>query len=137
LQMLGARYDYYIPHRQTEGYGLNSAAIELAKEQDVGLIVTVDTGISAALEAQLVTELGMDLIITDHHEPPAVLPEAVALINPRKPGCPYPFKSLAGVGVAFKLAHALLGRVPYEWIEFAAIGTIADLMPLYDENRVL
>lgn len=137
LQLLGAHYDYYIPHRQTEGYGLNAAAVELAKQQGVRLIVTVDTGISAAEEAELIAELGMDLIVTDHHEPPTVLPQAVAVLNPRKPGCPYPFKSLAGVGVAFKLAHALLGRIPHEWLEFAAIGTIADLMPLYDENRVI
>ena len=88
-------------------------------------------------EAEEARRLGLDLIITDHHEPPSVLPEALAVINPKKPACPYPFKGLAGVGVAFKLAQALLGQVPEEFLEVAALGTIADLVPLVDENRVI
>lgn len=137
LRTLGANFDTYIPHRVREGYGLNREAIKLAHEQGVALFVTVDTGVSAVEEIAYIRELGMDVIVTDHHEPPAVLPEPLALINPKKPGCPYPFKGLAGAGVAFKLAHALLGRVPLELLEYAAIGTVADLMPLQGENRVI
>ncbi|TDF97672.1 single-stranded-DNA-specific exonuclease RecJ [Paenibacillus piri] len=138
LRQLNAVFDYYIPHRVHEGYGLNKNAIMAAHEQEIGLIITVDTGISAVEEIAFAAELGMDVIVTDHHEPPEFLPEAAyVLINPKKPGCPYPFKQLAGVGVALKLAQALLGRWPEELLEFAAIGTIADLMPLQDENRII
>lgn len=100
-------------------------------------MITVDTGISALNEAAHAKDIGLDFIITDHHEPPPVLPEALAIINPKQPGCPYPFKELAGVGVAFKVAHALLGRLPEELLDYAVIGTIADLVPLIDENRLL
>ncbi|WP_188648891.1 single-stranded-DNA-specific exonuclease RecJ [Marinithermofilum abyssi] len=137
FRQLQADVDYYIPNRFTEGYGLNRDALQKAKEAGVDLIISVDTGISAVEEAQTARELGLDLIITDHHEPPETLPEALAVINPKKPGCPYPFEMLAGVGVAFKLAQALLGRVPEEVLEVAALGTIADLVPLVDENRIL
>ncbi|TXK79308.1 single-stranded-DNA-specific exonuclease RecJ [Paenibacillus sp. N3.4] len=137
LKGMGARFDSYIPHRIREGYGLNRSAIELAQDQGVSLFITVDTGISAASEVAYIQELGMDVIVTDHHEPPAVLPQALAVINPKKPGCAYPYKHLAGVGVAFKLAHALLGRIPEELLEFAALGTVADLMPLTGENRLI
>jgi len=137
LRGLGARFDTYIPHRVREGYGLNREAIEKARDAGVALIVTVDTGISAVHETAYIQELGMDVIVTDHHEPPEQLPQALAVINPKKPGCPYPYKQLAGVGVALKLAHALLGRLPEELLELAAIGTVADLMPLTDENRLI
>jgi single-stranded-DNA-specific exonuclease len=137
LRGLQARYDTYIPHRVREGYGLNRNAIDLAKDQGVSLLITVDTGISAWEEVQYIRELGMDVIVTDHHEPPDRLPDALAVINPKKPGCPYPFKHLAGVGVALKLAHGLLGRLPEELLELAAIGTVADLMPLVGENRLI
>ncbi|MBD0381732.1 single-stranded-DNA-specific exonuclease RecJ [Paenibacillus sedimenti] len=137
LRGLGARFDTYIPHRIREGYGLNRSAIELAKEQGVSLIITVDTGISAVDEVRYIQELGMDVIVTDHHEPPAILPDALSVINPKKSGCSYPYKHLAGVGVALKLAHALLGRLPEELLEFAALGTVADLMPLTGENRLI
>ncbi|MFC3767389.1 single-stranded-DNA-specific exonuclease RecJ [Paenibacillus sp. GCM10012303] len=137
LRRLGAEFDTYIPHRATEGYGLNVNAIDLAKQSGVSLIVTVDTGISAREQIAYATEIGIDVIVTDHHEPPELLPDAVAILNPKKPGCPYPFKSLAGVGVAFKLAHALLEELPEELLEIAAIGTVADLMPLVGENRVI
>jgi single-stranded-DNA-specific exonuclease len=137
LKGLGACFDTYIPHRIREGYGLNRSAIELAKEQGVKLLITVDTGISAVQEIAYCQELGLDIIVTDHHEPPEILPQALAVINPKKPGCPYPYKHLAGVGVAFKLAHALLDRLPEELLEFAALGTVADLMPLTGENRLI
>lgn len=137
FRTLTPQVDYYIPNRFREGYGLNQDALEWAKERGYDLVITVDTGISATKEAEFAREIGLDLIITDHHEPPAVLPDAVAVINPKKPDCPYPFKLLAGVGVAFKLATALLERVPTEWLDLVALGTIADLVPLVDENRVL
>lgn len=137
MRILGARFDYYIPHRVTEGYGLNIQSVEQAHADGVDLLVTVDTGISAVEQVSRAAELGLDVIVTDHHEPPELLPDALAVINPKKPGCPYPFKGLAGVGVAFKLAQALLKRVPEELAEFAALGTIADLMPLTGENRAI
>lgn len=137
LKILEADISYYIPNRFSEGYGVNADAVIQAANDGVTLIITVDTGITAVEEARLAKELGMTLIITDHHEPPAVLPDAFAVINPKKPGDPYPFKHLAGVGVAFKLAHGLLGRIPAEFIDIAAIGTIADMVPLVDENRMI
>lgn len=137
MRMAGATFQYYIPNRFTEGYGLNEGALTKAAENGFAVVLTVDTGISAVKEAELAKELGLDLIITDHHEPPEVLPDAYAVINPKKPGCPYPFKMLAGAGVAFKFAHALLGEFPYHLLEIAAIGTIADLVPLVDENRLI
>ncbi|WP_058302180.1 single-stranded-DNA-specific exonuclease RecJ [Gorillibacterium timonense] len=137
FRSLGANFDTYIPHRATEGYGLNRAAMDRAAEAGVSLIVTVDTGISAREEIAYARELGMDVVVTDHHEPPAELPEAIAVVNPKKPGCPYPYKQLAGAGVAFKLAQALLDRIPAELFDIAAIGTVGDLMPLTDENRII
>lgn len=137
MRFLKASYDIYIPHRSNEGYGLHNHALDWAHQQGVTLVITVDTGISAVEQIAYATSLGIDVIVTDHHEPPAVLPEAYTLINPKLPGCPYPFKGLAGVGVALKLAQALLGEVPEEWFEIAAIGTVADLMPLHGENRTM
>jgi single-stranded-DNA-specific exonuclease len=134
---LGAKFDTYIPHRSLEGYGLNVKAIDAAAEAGVSLIVTVDNGISAVEQIAYASEKGIDVVVTDHHEPPAVLPEAVALVNPKQPGCPYPFKGLCGAGVAFKLAHVLLGRPATELADLAAIGTVADLMPLIGENRII
>ena len=137
LAELGANADYYIPNRFTEGYGPNEKAFQSAADSGVGLIITVDTGISALHEATVAKEAGVDLIITDHHEPGPVLPDAFAIIHPKLDDSVYPFKDLAGVGVAFKVAHALLGRVPEHLLEFAAIGTIADLVPLLGENRLI
>lgn len=137
LTRLGADVDFYIPNRFTEGYGPNPMAFRLAAEQGVKVLITVDTGISAVAEAKLAAELGMDYILTDHHEPGPQLPEALAIIHPKLEGSTYPFKDLAGVGVAFKLAHALLGELPEDLLEIAAIGTIADLVPLQGENRVI
>jgi single-stranded-DNA-specific exonuclease len=137
LRKAGGQVEYYIPDRFEEGYGLNGPAILQAKERGFDLIVTVDNGISAVEEVRLARNLGLDLIVTDHHTPPQVLPEAYAILNPKQPDCGYPDKMLAGVGVAFKLAQALLGELPEEFLDLAAIGTIADLAPLLDENRLL
>jgi single-stranded-DNA-specific exonuclease len=137
LTEIGANADYYIPNRFTEGYGPNEKAFRKAAESGIGLIITVDTGISALHEANVARELGIDLIITDHHEPGPVLPDAFAIIHPKLGDSVYPFKELAGVGVALKVAHALLGRLPEHLLEFAAIGTIADLVPLLGENRLI
>ncbi len=137
LTTLGAHVDFYIPNRFTEGYGPNEGAFRLAKENGTDLLISVDTGISALREAELARDLGMDYIITDHHEPGPELPSAYAIIHPKLPGSTYPCKDLAGVGVALKLAQALLGEVPEELVEVAAIGTIADLVSLTDENRLI
>lgn len=137
LRHVKADFDTYIPHRSKEGYGLHQHAIDQAHAQGVTLIITVDTGISAVEQIAHAAQYGIDVIVTDHHEPPAILPQAYALVNPKLPYCPYPFKGLAGVGVAFKLAHALLGSMPEQWLEIVAIGTVADLMPLEGENRMM
>ncbi|MFC5529246.1 single-stranded-DNA-specific exonuclease RecJ [Cohnella yongneupensis] len=139
LTTLGARFDTYIPHRHKEGYGMNEAAIDLAADAGVSLIVTVDNGISAVRQIAYAAERGIQVVVTDHHEPPASgeLPDAVAIVNPKQEDCPYPFKGLCGAGVVFKLAHAMLGRPVLEYADLAAIGTIADLMPLIGENRVI
>lgn len=137
LQDLGADVQFYIPNRFTEGYGPNKQAFQYAKDIGIQLIITVDTGIAAINEATVAKELGLDLIITDHHEPGPELPEALAIIHPKLKNSEYPFHELAGVGVAFKLAHALYGELPEHLLEIAAIGTIADLVSLKGENRLI
>ncbi|WP_338750356.1 single-stranded-DNA-specific exonuclease RecJ [Bacillus sp. FJAT-52991] len=137
LQDLGANVEFYIPNRFTEGYGPNEGAFRWAHDSGFRLIITVDTGIAAVKEARIAKELGIDLIITDHHEPGPELPEALAIIHPKHPEGDYPFAYLAGVGVAFKVAHALYGHVPEHLLDLAAIGTIADLVPLTGENRTI
>lgn len=137
LRELGANVEFYIPNRFTEGYGPNEAAFRQAAKNGKKLIITVDTGISAIHEASIAKELGIDLIITDHHEPGPVLPTALAIIHPKLPDSIYPFRELAGVGVAFKLAHALYGEIPEHLFEIAVIGTIADLVSLKGENRLI
>lgn len=137
LKKLNANFHFYIPNRFTEGYGPNEPALRKAKEEGYSLVITVDTGISAVHEANVAKEIGLDFIVTDHHEPPPILPDAYAIVNPKQTDCFYPFKGLAGVGVAFKLAHALLGQPPEELLDIAVIGTIADLVPLVDENRLI
>ncbi|MFD2329731.1 single-stranded-DNA-specific exonuclease RecJ [Cohnella sp. GCM10020058] len=138
LSRLGADFDTYIPHRSKEGYGLNLPAIDRAAEAGVKLIVTVDNGISAVEQIAYAATLGIDVVVTDHHEPPAVLPTAaVAIVNPKQPGCPYPFKELTGSAVAFKLSHAMLGEPDLAFADVAAIGVVADLMPLTGENRAI
>ncbi|WP_043933994.1 single-stranded-DNA-specific exonuclease RecJ, partial [Bacillus sp. EB01] len=137
LRELGANVSFYIPDRFSEGYGPNEAAFRKAAESGIKLIITVDTGIAAIHEAEIARELNVDLIITDHHEPGPILPEALAIIHPKLPGSNYPFRELAGVGVAFKVAHALYGKLPEHLLEIAVIGTIADLVSLKGENRLI
>ena len=129
----------YIPGRLEEGYGLNAIALHQLHDEGVQLIVTVDCGITAVAEAQLCKELGMDLVITDHHECKDALPEAVAVVDPHRPDGGYPHKDLSGVGIAFKLACALCGdteAVLSEYADMVCLGTVADVMPLRGENRV-
>jgi len=137
MRQLGAVFDSYIPNRFTEGYGLHKDALAHLHQSGYKLVITVDTGISAVEQVEYAKQLGLDVIVTDHHEPPAVIPEAFAVINPKKLCCSYPFDMLAGVGVAFKVGHALLGEAPLHLADLAALGTIADLVPLVDENRIL
>ena len=142
LELLGADVVHFIPDRLRDGYGLETAAIERLAGQDVNVIVSVDCGIRSAAAANRARELGVDLIITDHHEPDAALPSALAVINPKRPDCPYPDKNLAGVGVALKLVQALCQRTQHtRWlpgfIKLAALGTVADVVPLRGENRVI
>src|SRR5690625_250282 len=136
LHEIEADCDFYIPNRFTEGYGQNESAFREAANQGFKLIITVDTGISAVHEAEVAKELGIDLIITDHHELQEQLPDSYATINP-KTSPEYPFHELAGVGVAFKFAEYLLGYFPEHLLDLVAMGTIADLVPLIDENRIL
>jgi len=128
--------DYYIPNRFQEGYGLNKEAILHAKDLGVNIIITVDNGIASFQEVALAKELGIDVIITDHHDIQAELPDAYAIIHTELSAA-YKFKPLAGVGIAFKLAEHLLGYFPKHLLDLVAIGTIADLVPLIGENRVL
>jgi len=139
LRRQGTRCVPYIPGRLEEGYGLNPIAIRQLKEEGVSLIVTVDCGITAVEEAQLCKSLGIDLVITDHHECKEELPEAVAVVDPHRPDGGYPHKDLSGVGVAFKLASALCGsqeEVLRDYADMVCLGTVADVMPLQGENRV-
>ena len=139
LRQHGADCIPYIPGRLEEGYGLNPIAIHYLHEQGVKLIITVDCGITAVSEAALCRELGIELVITDHHECKEVLPEAVAVVDPHRPDCNYPHKTLCGVGVAFKLASALCGsqeEVLTHYADLVCLGTVADVMPLLGENRV-
>lgn len=136
FRKLEADVHYYIPNRFREGYGINRQALQIAQQKGFTLIISVDTGISAAAEVEYAKELGLDLIITDHHEPSPILPDTI-VINPKQPNCTYPFPQLAGVGVAFKLATALLDRLPEEYLDLVALGTVADLVPLIEENRIL
>ena len=139
LRLHGANVVSYIPGRLEEGYGLNPIAIRQLHGEGVKLIVTVDCGITAVKEAQLCKELGIDLVITDHHECKDTLPEAVAVVDPHRPDCTYPHRNLCGVGVAFKLACALCGNqeeVLAEYADMVCLGTVADVMSLQGENRV-
>ncbi len=138
LQELGAQCEYYIPARIEEGYGLNPGAIDILAGKGVKLIVTVDCGVTAFTETKYALSLGIDMVITDHHRCQGALPEAAAVVNPFRPDDEYPNKGLAGVGVAFKLACALLGEHrAMEYIDLVALGTVADVMPLVGENRAI
>lgn len=134
---LGADVQYMIPNRFDHGYGPNMELFEKAHAKGIQLIITVDNGISGIEPIRRAKELGMDVIITDHHEAGKELPVADIILHPRVPEGQYPFPDLAGVGVAFKLAHALYGEVPDHLYELVAIGTVADLVPLVGENRYL
>ncbi|UTT42010.1 single-stranded-DNA-specific exonuclease RecJ [Exiguobacterium aurantiacum] len=136
LTEIGVMAECYIPNRFTEGYGPNKEAFSWAAGEGFTLIITVDCGISGIEEATLLKELGVDLIITDHHEPKETLPDAFAIIHPHIDPS-YPYDKLAGAGVALKVAHAVLGRMPEELLDLAVLGTIADLVPLDGENRLL
>ena len=142
LRSLGAEVEAYIPDRLTDGYGMRVPVIEKAAAEGFGVVISVDTGIREHQVLARARELGIDCIVTDHHLPDGKLPPACAILNPRRPDCGYPEKSLAGVGVAFKLAQALLGerltgRVLQSYLKIVAIGTIADVVPLLGENRVI
>lgn len=138
----GLKADFYIPDRTEEGYGINQNALEKIRSNGTTLLITVDSGITAINEARFAKELGLDLIITDHHECKDELPECIAVVNPKRPDSIYPFKELAGAGVAFKLICALedndkLCNVIDLYSEFACLGTVADVMPLVSENRII
>jgi single-stranded-DNA-specific exonuclease len=144
LDDLGIRSMVYIPDKKKEGYGLNLAAIDQFNAEGVKLIITVDCGITGVKEVEKANSYGIDTIITDHHHVPEVLPAAHAVINPHQEGCGYPFADLAGVGVAFKVVQALYERLLPEkkdqtkWmLDVIAIGTVADCVPLIDENRTI
>jgi single-stranded-DNA-specific exonuclease len=142
LELLGADVVHYIPERLKDGYGLQPSAVERLRAEGVSLIVSVDCGIRGADAARRAKDLGVDLIITDHHEPDSVLPPALAVINPKRHDCPYPDKYLAGVGVALKLVQALCRQTGREswlpgFVKVAAIGTLADVVPLVGENRII
>src|SRR4051812_48400130 len=142
LELLGADVIHFLPERLKDGYGLQPAAVERLHADGVALIISVDCGIRGAEAGRRARELGIDLIITDHHEPDTELPPALAVINPKRIDCSYPDKYLAGVGVALKLVQALCRKTQHEnwlpgFIKVAAIGTLADVVPLVGENRVI
>lgn len=146
---LGLQAGYHIPNRMEDGYGLNRDALYQIRQQGFSLAVSVDCGVTAVSEALFCRSIGLDLIITDHHQLLPELPDAVAIINPHQPGCRYPFKGLAGVGVAFTLLVALRSRLRdlgvlgdngpdlRQWLDLVALGTVADLVPLTGQNRLL
>ncbi len=143
LQATGAQAIGFIPNRFEEGYGLSKEPLQKLYDQGVGLVITVDCGIRSWPEVDFCNGLGMDIIITDHHEPRDTLPNALAVICPKQEGDLYPEKNLAGVGVAFKLAEALFGEQPSpttqvnDFLDLVAVGTVADIVPLTGENRAL
>lgn len=148
LNAFGAKVDYYIPDRFSEGYGVNADAIREIAKRGTKLIITVDCGVTAVEEVEVAKSLGVDVVITDHHHVPEILPKTVAVINPHRSDSLYPFTDLTGVGVAFKFCQALLKATNYnegkikpgyeKWLlDLVAIGTVADIQDLLGENRVL
>jgi single-stranded-DNA-specific exonuclease len=149
LDSLGATVRPYIPDRVDEGYGLNSPALKSLADQGVRVVISVDCGIRSIREVEDASSYGLDMIISDHHSVAAVAPQALAVINPKQKGCPYPEKMLAGVGLAYKIAQALYMEAqrrgyrsgddwhPDDWLDLVAIGTVADIAPLRGENREL
>ena len=152
LKELGADVSFRIPKREGEGYGVSNNAVKELAEEGVDLVITVDTGITANAEIEYARSLGVDFVVTDHHECHIELPDACAVVNPHRPDCPYPFKELAGVGVVFKLVSACeihicringesivdgMRRVCKKYADLTAVGTIADVMSVVDENRLI
>ena len=149
LESIGAKVEYHIPVRQTDGYGVSKEAVEKIAANGTNLIITVDTGITAYNEVEAAKNLGVDMVITDHHECIGTLPDAFAVINPKRQDSTYPFSGLAGVGVVFKLLCAIentrtgeqliesVRKIAYKYSDLVSIGTIADVMPLVDENRII
>lgn len=141
--LVGPKVSYYIPDRISEGYGLSVSGIEEAVQQGVSLIITIDCGVTAIDEIRHAREQGLDVIVCDHHEPSEQFPDAVAILDPKRPDCPYPFKELAGVGVGFKFLQALYKHLDLpeseldQYLDIVAIGSCADIVPLVDENRIL
>lgn len=142
LKDLEADAEFYIPNRITEGYGISLPSIDYMRRQGASLIITVDCGITAVEEVDYASSFGIDTIICDHHQSKEKLPDALAVLDPIKPGCNYPFKFLSGAGVAFKLARAVGDRIgkkdmPLKYIDLVAIAAAADIVPLIGENRIL
>jgi len=147
IELAGGIAGFHVPNRLRDGYGMRPEVIEAAARDQVGLLISVDTGIRAAQAVRHANQLGLDVIVTDHHLPESSLPPAVAVLNPNRPDCPYPEKNLCGAGVAFKLAHALLlsrgwpaprlRRILESFLKLVAISTVADAVPLTGENRIL
>ncbi len=143
LKRVGADIGFYIPHRMIDGYGLSLASLDQIKADGTKLIISVDCGVNALEEIAAINAMGMEIVITDHHNPKEELPQAVAIINPKLPDCPYPFPHLAGVGVAYKLLMAIYRRLGIEsdentlkYMDLVAVGTIADIVSLTGENRI-
>lgn len=142
LKELGANVEFYIPQRLTEGYGLSIVGIDSIKSKGASLLITVDCGITAVEETAYASKVGIDTIICDHHQPKDKLPPALAVLDPIKPGCNYPFKYLSGAGVAFKLTQGISERIgkkdlPFKYLDLVALAGAADIVPLIDENRIL
>ncbi len=143
LRDLGLDMVYYLPDRIEEGYGLNTEALKKLKDSGVSLVITVDCGISAVSEVEYAKSIGLDVCITDHHECSDTLPKAISIVNPKRPDSTYPFNSLAGVGVTFKVLSAIVKRLGLDeneylkYLDIAAVGTIADIVPLVGENRII
>ncbi|MBR6614050.1 MAG: single-stranded-DNA-specific exonuclease RecJ [Clostridia bacterium] len=143
LRDLGLDMVYYLPDRIEEGYGLNTEALKKLKDEGVSLVITVDCGISAVSEVEYAKSIGLDVCITDHHECSDTLPNAISIVNPKRPDSTYPFNSLAGVGVTFKVLSAIVKRLGLDeneylkYLDIAAVGTIADIVPLVGENRII
>ncbi|WP_424899556.1 single-stranded-DNA-specific exonuclease RecJ [Trichococcus sp.] len=135
IEVLGGNVGYYLPNRFTDGYGPNAAAFKKLIENGAQLILTCDNGVSGQEPIAMAKKMGVDVIVSDHHELPDALPDAYAIIHPKHPAGSYPFPDLSGAGVALKIAAALLGEMPYESLDLAAIGTVADLVSLTGENR--
>ena len=137
LKKTGTTIDYYTPDRNNEGYGLNASAVKEMVDAGTDLVITVDCGITNVAETAMLIDAGVTVIVTDHHECGENLPETPYILNPKQPDCRYPYKYLSGAGIAFKLVQALGGRDAMDVVDYAALGTVADIVPLTGENRVI